>query len=158
MRMPILVRAMIARGHVPRWGGVASARDLFRGGRFVAAALIASPTFAVWLKARGLLTTPEEVSPDPLLTRAKAAFADFDLSEESALHRLRADATLRAGHLANLPAMERKRGDIDPHLATAMAKIDDADTFDEAVGFLDQRETFALLGSSCGLQRMMAKP
>jgi membrane glycosyltransferase len=52
----------------------------------------------------------------------------------------------------------RKRGDVDPHLAIAMAKVDDAITFEEAVSFLDRRETFALLGSAFGLQRLMAKP
>lgn len=122
------------------------------------AALIASPGIHAWLKSRRLLATPEETSPDPLLTRAKAALTDFDATESSALQRLRADAALRAGHLANLPAVARRRGDVDPLLATAMAKIDDAETFDEATGFLDRRETFALLGSAAGLQRLMAKP
>jgi membrane glycosyltransferase len=41
----------------------------------------------------------------------------------------------------------RKRGEVDPHLAIARAKIEDAETFEEAAGFLSPREKFAVLKS-----------
>jgi membrane glycosyltransferase len=59
-------------------------------------------------------------------------------------------------HLDSIfPRAERKRGQIDPHLAVARAKIDDAETFEEAVDYLTMRETFAVLNDRRMLERMM---
>jgi membrane glycosyltransferase len=122
------------------------------------AALVAAPSFHARLCAAGLLATPEDTAPDPIIAKASLAVGDFAHAPARALDRLRADPVLREAHLANLPPARRKRGEVDPHLATAMAKVDDAETFDEAAGFLDPRETFALLGSPDGLSRLMSKP
>jgi membrane glycosyltransferase len=62
-------------------------------------------------------------------------------------------------HLINLPGEKpRKRGQIDPHLAIARAKIEDAETFDEALGYLTARETFAVLNSPAMLRAVCAMP
>jgi membrane glycosyltransferase len=75
------------------------------------------------------------------------------------LRTLRDDPTLRQTHLSNLPVQSNRiRGRIDPHLAIARAKIEDARSFDEAVGFLNSRETFAVLGSPVTLQTLFELP
>jgi len=62
-------------------------------------------------------------------------------------------------HLMNLPRdRSRRRGQINPHLAIARAKIEDAETFDEALGYLTSREEFAVLGSLSALRALHAKP
>jgi membrane glycosyltransferase len=62
------------------------------------------------------------------------------------LRELRDDETLLAAHLRNCAGMRRRnRGEVDPHLAIARARIEDAESFDEAVGYLTPRETFAVL-------------
>ena len=50
------------------------------------------------------------------------------------------------------------RGQIDPHLAIARAKIEDAETFDEALDYLTPRETFAVLNSPATLKAVYAMP
>ena len=55
------------------------------------------------------------------------------------LHELRRDAALLEAHLNNLSGQRpRKRGEVDPHLAIARAKIEDAETFEEAAGYLSR--------------------
>jgi hypothetical protein len=62
-------------------------------------------------------------------------------------------------HLRNLSDLKpRKRGEVDPHAAIARAKIDDAETFEEAVGYLSPREKFAVLNSSVSLSTLLALP
>ena len=52
----------------------------------------------------------------------------------------------------------RNRGQVDPNLAIARAKIEDAESFDEALSYLTARETFAVLGSSAALRILHAMP
>ena len=59
----------------------------------------------------------------------------------------------------NLPVQSNRiRGRVDPHLAIARAKIEDARSFGEAVAFLNSRETFAVLGSPLMLQTLFELP
>jgi membrane glycosyltransferase len=75
------------------------------------------------------------------------------------LLELRRNADLREAHLNNLSGPRpRNRGEIDPHLAIARAKIEDAETFDEAAAFLRPRERFAILNSRIALGELMALP
>jgi membrane glycosyltransferase len=72
---------------------------------------------------------------------------------------LRDDQNLLETHLINLPADRRRhRGQIDPDLAIARAKIEDAENFDEATGYLTTRETFAVLNSNAMLRTVCALP
>lgn len=76
-----------------------------------------------------------------------------------ALIELRDDRELLVHHLATLPDERRRnRGQIDPHLAIARAKIEDAENFDEAVSYLTARETMAVLNSPTAMQAIFAKP
>jgi len=59
---------------------------------------------------------------------------------------------LLSAHLRNLPEERpRKRGEIDPDLAIGRAKIEEAETFEEATVFLSAREKFAILKSEAVL-------
>jgi membrane glycosyltransferase len=69
---------------------------------------------------------------------------------------LRCDAGLLEAHLHNLSDQrQRRRGEVDPHLAISRAKIEDAETFEEAVGYLNQREKFAVLNSPAVLSALL---
>jgi membrane glycosyltransferase len=77
----------------------------------------------------------------------------------SPLRLLLQDGKLFESHLNNLPAEGRRsRGQVDPHLAIARAKIEDAKNFEEALGYLTPRETFAVLHSSTLLLALQAMP
>jgi membrane glycosyltransferase len=104
---------------------------------------------------RRLFRTPEETAPPKVLVRANQLAAEaHDI--RCPLRELRDDAALRAAHLANLSGRQpRRRGEIDPRLAIARAKIEDAVLFDEAVGFLDRGETFAVLNSAGTLETLL---
>ncbi|CAL75808.1 glucans biosynthesis glucosyltransferase H [Bradyrhizobium sp. ORS 278] len=108
---------------------------------------------------RRLFTTPEEIAPPPVLVRARA-LADLPQPvHTSALAELRQDHELRRRHIATLSARRpRAPGDIDVDLATARARIADADTFTQALGFLSRRETLAVLNDSTTLQELVALP
>jgi len=61
--------------------------------------------------------------------------------------------------LDNLPTRgQRARGQVDPHLAIARAKIEDAESLDEALQFLTPRETFAVLNSPAVLRELFELP
>jgi membrane glycosyltransferase len=95
-----------------------------------------------------LFKTPEQTAPPSVLTRANELASAPYSTLACPLHELRSDAGLREAHLSNLSGQRpRKRGEVDPHLAIARAKIEDAETFEEAAGFLSAREKFAVLKS-----------
>jgi membrane glycosyltransferase len=96
----------------------------------------------------GLLRTPEQVAPPEVLVRANGLAKSADNVAFSPLRALRDNGSLLENHLINLPDVKRReRGLVDPYLAIARAKIEDAESFEEALSFLTQRETFAVLGS-----------
>jgi len=106
-----------------------------------------------------LCKTPEQTAPPPVLTRANELGSAPHSPLACPLHELRRDAGLLEAHLSNLSGQRpRKRGDVDPHLAIARAKIDDAETFEEAAGFLSAREKFAVLKSPAVLAVLLARP
>jgi membrane glycosyltransferase len=47
------------------------------------------------------------------------------------------------------------RGQVDPQLAVARAKMEDARTFDEAVSFLNTSETMAMLNDRSILEQLL---
>jgi membrane glycosyltransferase len=98
-------------------------------------------------RTRRLFRTPEETAPPPVLVRAnQLASGAHEIG--CPLRELRDDRALREAHLNNLSGgPPRRRGEIDPRLAIARVKIEDAISFDEAVAFLDRGETFAVLNS-----------
>ena len=105
-----------------------------------------------------LFITPEQTVPPRVLTRANELANAPHSAIACPLHALRHDKDLRDAHLNNLSPKPRKRGEIDPHLAIARAKIEDAKTMDEAAGYLSRREKFAVLGNPAVLLALLALP
>jgi membrane glycosyltransferase len=94
-----------------------------------------------------------------VLTRANELARTARQPDGNPLRELREDAGLLRAHLDNLPAETgRVRGRVDPHVAIARAKIEDATTFDEALEFLSPRETFAALNSPAVLKVLLELP
>jgi membrane glycosyltransferase len=110
-------------------------------------------------KSLGLFRTPEQTAPPRVLARANELADAPHPPVTCPLHELRHDAGLREAHLNNLSGQRpRNRGDIDPHLAIARAKIEDAETIEEAAGYLSRRETFAVLNAPATLAALLALP
>ncbi|MDE5458101.1 glucans biosynthesis glucosyltransferase MdoH [Bradyrhizobium sp. CSA112] len=105
-----------------------------------------------------LFKTPEQTAPPPVLARANELASAPHSPLACPLHELRRDAGLLEAHLNNSGQRPRKRGEVDPHLAIARAKIEDAQTFEEAAGFLSAREKFAVLKSPPVLAVLFALP
>jgi membrane glycosyltransferase len=107
----------------------------------------------------GLLITPEEIDPPTVLRRtneltdeltARRAHRDVDV-----LARLASDGQLRAVHAALLPVhQERRKGDYDVDLLIGLAKLDDADSVEEASALLSTREKLAVLGHRASIERL----
>ncbi len=122
-------------------------------------ALLSSRTTSGAAKQRpGLFATPEQTAPPQVLVRANELADSGRENVAGPLQELRGNPDLLRTHLINLPAKPRHRGKIDPHLAIARAKIEDAESFDEAVGYLSQRETFAVLNSEAMLRAILELP
>lgn len=106
-----------------------------------------------------LFKTPEETSPPQVLRRANELAKTSHRMISCPLRELHRDADLRAAHLNNLSSPKpRNRGEVDPHLAIARAKIEEAETVDEAAAFLTPREKFAVLNSPTVLGELLALP
>src|SRR3984893_13238803 len=106
-----------------------------------------------------LFRTPEETAPPAVLIRANQLAGAAGGAIEHPLLQLRSDPRLLDAHLMNLPDDRRgNRGQINPHLAIARAKIEDAESFDEALGYLNSREEFAVLSSPSMLRALHAMP
>jgi membrane glycosyltransferase len=111
------------------------------------------------LRAIGLLLTPEERSPPPVLVRANALAAEGPPLTGEPLSLLTNDPELLDAHLHMIGEPERRRkGDVDFHLVVALAKIDDAGDRAEAIGLLGNKELFAVLGNRAALRRLFGKP
>jgi membrane glycosyltransferase len=107
----------------------------------------------------GLLRTPEQTAPPDVLVRANELANGSGRLAAPPLQELLEDGPLLESHLVNLPEDGRRnRGQVDPHLAIARAKIEDAENFDEALSYLTSRETFAVLGSPTMLRAVCAMP
>lgn len=106
-----------------------------------------------------LLRTPEQTAPPQVLIRANELAEARDETVACPLLALRNDASLLDAHLVNLSGERpRSRGQINPQLAIARAKIEDAETLDDALGYLTARELFAVLNSSRMLTTALALP
>ena len=121
------------------------------------AALTARPSLGRALRRAGLLLTPEERRPPPILERANALAAERPPADTGhPLVRLAGDGALRAAHeemLHDVP--QRRKGDVDVHLAVAMMRIGDAANRAEAIASLSAREAFAVMSSGDALRRLM---
>jgi membrane glycosyltransferase len=106
-----------------------------------------------------LFRTPEQTAPPQVLIRANELANASGEAIACPLLELRNDPRLLDAHLMNLPGDQpRNRGQINPHLAIARAKIEDAESFEEALGYLTTHETFAVLNSPAMLRAVCAMP
>jgi membrane glycosyltransferase len=106
-----------------------------------------------------ILRTPEQAAPPPILIRANELGETYDKAAASPLLALRNDAVLLDAHLTNLPGdRPRNRGQINPQLAIARAKIEDAETLDDALSYLTAPELFAVLNSPNMLTAVLGLP
>jgi membrane glycosyltransferase len=98
----------------------------------------------------GLLRTPEENSPPAVIARANALAAELARTghdRDDALQAIWADPALRAAHESFLAeAPRRRRGDVEVETAVAAAKLNDAQTLEDARAWLSPRERLAVLG------------
>jgi membrane glycosyltransferase len=105
----------------------------------------------------GLLATPEEIAPPAVLQRANelaCAWATTRPQLTDSFTRLASDAQLRALHAMLLPATpERRKGEYDVDVLLGLAKLDDADSLEEASALLSAREKLAVLGNRAGFER-----
>jgi membrane glycosyltransferase len=106
----------------------------------------------------GLLTTPEEIAPPAVLQRANELACEWATTHPQltdVFARLASDAQLRALHAMMLPATsERRKGEYDVDLLLGLAKLDDADSLEEASALLSDREKLAVLGNRTGFERL----
>jgi membrane glycosyltransferase len=107
------------------------------------------------LHPSSLFKTPEQAAPPRVLLRANELANAPHRGISCPLQELRNDPDLLSAHLKSLQATPRIRGQVDAHLAIARAKIEDAESFDEALGYLNSRETFAVLNSKAVLQSLL---
>jgi membrane glycosyltransferase len=109
--------------------------------------------------ASALFETPEQTAPPQVLIRANELAAMSRPDPADPLRELRNDPDLLAAHLRNCgDPRRRNRGEVDLQLAIARARIEDAESFAEAVGYLSPRETFAVLAAPAVLEKLLALP
>jgi membrane glycosyltransferase len=79
--------------------------------------------------------------------RANALQIELQAQDEvDSLRALHDDAELRAAHDQFLPhGARRQRGEIDPDRAVAEAKLNDAETIEDAIAWLKPKERFVVL-------------
>jgi membrane glycosyltransferase len=106
----------------------------------------------------GLLVTPEEIDPPAVLRRANELIAGWDTLRPlvtDALARLASDAPLRALHAMMVSSTpERHKGEHDVDVLLGLAKLDDAESLEEASALLSSREKLAVLGNRTGFERL----
>jgi membrane glycosyltransferase len=103
-----------------------------------------------------LFATPEDDRPPPVVHRANELAASARVEVTVALQQLREDDELRTSHLASLShGAQNKFGRIDVPLATARAKIEQCELFDEVVSWLDKSEIRAVLNDAATLQYVL---
>ena len=92
-----------------------------------------------------------------MLQRANALAGEWAATRPQSTEvfaRLARDAQLRALHAVLLPATpERRKGEYDIDVLLGLAKLDDAESLEEAAVLLSAREKLAVLGHRTGFER-----
>ena len=107
------------------------------------------------MRRLGLLRTPEESAPPPVLLEAERLQGQ-DAPAPGAIRRMVTDPRLLAAHAAMLPPPRRPGEPFDAALLLGLAKLDEADALDPALAALTRQETAAVLADARGLARMRA--
>jgi membrane glycosyltransferase len=108
----------------------------------------------------GLLRTPEEAQPPPVLasaTRLHREWQSIESDAPSGVARLLLDRRLLEAHKRMLPPSRRPRVDpIDTTLLLARAKLEEAETLESAQAGLTMPELVAVLGDAGGLDHLLS--
>jgi membrane glycosyltransferase len=118
-------------------------------------------SFGMFLQRAGLLVTPEEQSKPAVVCRANELAKELAKDDETAdgLRHIYAEPEFRAFHQAFLPVeAARKRGEIPVERALAEAKLNEAQTIDEAIQWLKPNERMAVLLDPLLIARLAALP
>lgn len=111
------------------------------------------------LKAPGLFATAETNRPPAVVLRANELAASEPAELAGALHQLKQDPELLGDHLSSLsPARLRRFDPVNVPLATARAKLDECENFEDAAAWLDKSELRAVLGHPTLLKRVLELP
>ena len=117
-------------------------------------------SIGVGLRRFGLLSTPEETSVPPIVARANALAAELDRSgrdRDDGLRSVALDEEFRRTHESFLPESgRRRRGEVDVEEAVATAKLNDAQSLEDACAWLKRKERLAVL-SDRALIAMLAR-
>ena len=101
------------------------------------------------LRKMGFLTTPEERNVPQIATRANALAQELSAEHDDHIDCIRivhADPAFRAAHEVFLPPYQRRaKGDISPERALAEAKLNEAETIDDAIAWLHPKERMVAL-------------
>jgi membrane glycosyltransferase len=124
------------------------------------AALTSGQTAGWVLRRLQLLLTPEERRPPDILLRANELVATLTPDPSVALAPIRMlmeSPALLAAHREMLPARRpTKRGEVNVELVVGLARLDQCDTFEEAIELLTGPERSALLADRTGVDRLRA--
>jgi membrane glycosyltransferase len=105
----------------------------------------------------GLLRTPEDFDPPPVVARAASLQREWLAASLPNVARLLRDPLLLEMHKAMLPPQRRPRLDpLDGVIALARAKVEEAETLDDALAALSLPELAAALGDRASLERLAA--
>lgn len=111
------------------------------------------------LTAPGVFATAETNRPPAVVLRANQLAASEPAESAGALHQLSHDPELLGDHLSSLSlARPRRFAPINVPLATARAKVEECETFEDAAAWLDKSELRAVLGHPTLLQRLLEMP
>jgi len=108
-------------------------------------------------RSSGLLRTPEDLEPPPVVARAAALQREWQTEGAPDVAQLLREPRLLAAHMAMLLPPRRPRIDpIDATLVLARAKLEEADTLDAAITALSAAELTAVLADAGSLRRLAA--
>lgn len=113
------------------------------------------------LRKIGLLMTPEERRRPEIVTRANEILAAAGGAPEEApngLAVLYENPQLQAAHEGFRLHGPRKRGQITAEWAQAEAKLDDAETIEDAIAWLKPKERMAVLNDAVLMRRLLDLP
>jgi len=103
----------------------------------------------------GLLRTPEDLAPPPVVNRAMELRGEWEANALPSVAHLLGDSVLLYAHMAMLPPPRRPRVDpIDPILLQARTKLEEAATLSEGLAVLSTAELVAVLNDVTMINRL----
>lgn len=120
--------------------------------------LSGSASFGTRLRRLGLLSTPEEATPPPILREHARALEAWPRPPRDGIAALAADPSVRDAHYRWASPAQRHRG--SPHAAylTAFHKISEAETVEEALLWLDLGECVHVAGHKPLIDKILTLP